>query len=104
MTTEIAACGGPNETRWQKTQPARFRHAGWRDEVSGNVYDLRSGNTHCLSPLALELLDLLTEGRRGVAELATELRDVFHSLDDASSRVQAELNQMQKIGLIENLN
>ncbi len=104
MNTAKTPDGVPNEARWQRSLPARFRHASWHDEVSGNVFDLRSGSTHCLSPLALELLDLLTDGPRGVADLAAELSDIFHSLDDASSSVRAELSKMQRIGLIDTLN
>lgn len=85
---------------WQRTEPDRFRFRFWADDLTANVYDQRSGETHCLSPLAVELLQLLDAGPGTTLVLATALSEVLGGDEPAHAAVSDELRRLQRIGLI----
>ncbi len=89
------------EPLWQRTEPARFRFRFWDDDLTANVYDLRSGETHMLSTLALELLYLLDTGVTDATAMAASLVEVLNGSDPAVDLVRDEMRRLQRIGLAE---
>ena len=90
----------PEQIRWQRAEPSRFRFRFWPDEAAANAFDLRSGSTHCVSPLGLELIALLDGGARTTAELLDELHDVFEDREQACGFLHNELTRLSTIGLV----
>lgn len=89
------------EPLWQRTEPSRFRFRFWNDDLTANVYDLRSGETHLLSTLALELLHLLDSGVTEAPEMAASLAEVLNGPEAAVDLVRDEMRRLQRIGLAE---
>lgn len=69
--------------------------------MTANVYDLRSGETHGLSTLALELLHLLDTGVTAEPAMVSTLAEVLHGADLAVDQVRDEIRRLQRIGLVE---
>lgn len=94
--------GSAGQTVW-KLQ--RSEDLLWRDwEDSAAVYDARSGHTHLLNALGMELLAMLMTAPRSEATLLHELTaDMPDGLDadEAMFHVGSQLRQLQELGLVE---
>ena len=87
---------------WSRAGRERFLIRSWSGE-EGVVYDMLSGDTHLLEPLALALFQRLDAGApcsagalaSELAELGTD--DVHESALDA---VEQSLESMRRVGLV----
>ena len=73
----------------------------WPDGVV--VYNLESGNTHLLNPIAGQVLKLLAEAPADSTRIARQLADQIYLASDAELdyNVASLLNQLDSLGLIE---
>jgi PqqD family protein of HPr-rel-A system len=86
---------------WRRIPAPQLRLQTWPDEATANAYDLRSGETHALSTLALEVLDLLASSAQTTAELAAQLAEVLDDSANACTCVHDELSRLRRIGMVE---
>ena len=89
------------ETAWSFFRGDRFRLKEWDDDAV--VYDIISGDTHVVEPLAMELLQLLRERSSGTsAELVAEVLGLFQgeSRTEVSVSVGETLLRLQQLGLV----
>jgi PqqD family protein of HPr-rel-A system len=82
---------------WQPALTGRTRLKMWDDDDTGVLYDVVSGDTHVLDPLAMEVLRLLFDRPSGMADLCRHLQALSPELDQARlpllvSRVLARLH------------
>jgi len=73
----------------------------WNDGVV--VFNVRSGNTHLLNPVTVQILKILTEQPRDVAQIAERLAtENDTSVDDELlAELEKALLQLDELGLIE---
>lgn len=83
-----------------KAEPERFRFRVWDDDLTASVFDVRSGETHGLSTLALELLYLLDRGALTVAGMAGLLDEDLGGPGQAEHLVRDEVDRLERISLI----
>jgi PqqD family protein of HPr-rel-A system len=86
---------------WALSRPHQLLWRDWGD--SGAAYDAGSGDTHLISALAIELLELLSTAPRTEAALGLELVD---ALGDAESEAVAsligeQLTSLHGLGLVQ---
>ncbi len=89
---------------WSCAGRERFLIRSWSGE-EGVVFDMLSGDTHLLEPLALELLQRLEpnvprSARALLDDLADVDVDVEDSLDSALMAVEQSLESMRRVGLV----
>ncbi len=89
---------------WSCAGRERFLIRSWSGE-EGVVFDMLSGDTHLLEPLALELLQRLEpnvprSARALLDDLAEVDVDVEDSLDSALTAVEQSLESMRRVGLV----
>ncbi len=89
---------------WSCAGRERFLIRSWSGE-EGVVFDMLSGDTHLLEPLALELLQRLEpnvprSARALLDDLADVDVDVENSLDSALMAVEQSLESMRRVGLV----
>jgi PqqD family protein of HPr-rel-A system len=82
---------------WQPALTGRTRLKMWDDDDTGVLYDVVSGDTHVLDPLAMEVLRLLFDRASGIVDLCRQLQALSPELDRARlpllvSRVLARLH------------
>ena len=83
-----------------RTEPERFRFRVWDDDLTASVFDVRSGETHGLSTLALELLYLLDRGALTVAAMAGLLDEDLGGPGQAEQLVRDEVDRLERIGMV----
>ena len=87
---------------WSRVARDRLLVRSWSGE-EGVVYDMLSGDTHLLEPLALELLQRLEpEVPRSARALLDDLADVAVDADAATAlaAVEQSLESMRRAGLV----
>lgn len=90
------------EQRWSCCDAGRFRTKDWGEDEAV-IYDIASGDTHVMDPLAMEILDRLKcSPGLSAASLQAALGDVFEGLPDAevALRIERCLAGLQQIGLV----
>ena len=94
------------QSMWRHAKQDRFRLLFWEGDLTGNVYDIQSGETHCLSMLAVELLHILdsdTFAGSTIASIASSLAEYLGGAEEAERLVQDEMARLQRIGLVESV-
>lgn len=88
--------------RWTVLSPEDILLQSWDDDHCAVVYSGRSGDTHLVSPLACEILRLLTKAPHTSEMLLRGLTEAFedHDEPDALDIIEAVLFELQSIDLI----
>jgi PqqD family protein of HPr-rel-A system len=89
-------------TTWSCAARERFLVRSWSGE-EGVVFDMLSGDTHLLEPLALELLHRLDPAvTRSAPELLDDLADFVEDTppESALAAVEHSLESMRRVGLV----
>jgi PqqD family protein of HPr-rel-A system len=90
---------------WRQAHAGHLRLHAWPDDDSAVVFDRLSGETHALGSVALALVRRLGRAAASTAELCADLPPVTATLAaepmPAQAQVLAELQALQRIGLIE---
>ncbi len=87
--------------RWRVDATRVASHA-WADEDERLVYDQRSGHTHMVGPIEAWILDRLTSGPLGVAELVEEFADGSEPASaDVVRQIEAILRRLEDAELAE---
>lgn len=82
---------------WYACLEHRFRFKEWGEEGTV-VYDIASGDTHVLDPLAMELLHMLTQDpARKTESVRDELRGIYGG--EVPSNVELSLARLEEVGL-----
>jgi PqqD family protein of HPr-rel-A system len=87
---------------WSLVSPAQIYIRAWENEDAAVVYDARSGDTHLIEPLALEVLRFL-KNEPGTAEsLSIKLISLYAQEDHGSiiDLIPAILQDMRDVGLL----
>lgn len=96
---------------WRASFSATSHIKMWDDDDAGVLYDARTGDTHFLDPVAMELLRLLSLSPRSIAAMAeTLVSDMSPAFDDRPSlsaslldRVTRAVQRLQDCGLASSL-
>jgi len=89
------------DRRWLADPAARLVWRHWGD--AHFAFDPRSHQTHYLNTLAVEIVDILNEGPRTVAEILralTERHDVEDEDDALLEAIQSSLNVLDRLGIV----
>jgi PqqD family protein of HPr-rel-A system len=88
--------------RW-RVDPAQVMSHAWADEDEQLVYDQRSGHTHMVGPIEAWILNRLTSGPVGVAELVEEFADGSEqpASADVLRQIEAILRRLEDVELAE---
>ena len=91
----------PYLTRWHCIASKELLWEHWEDESL--LFDCRSGQTHTLTPLATEVILLLTEQTLSVDVITTQLNAMFAELNHAITidDIDDLLIHFDSLGLIE---
>ena len=82
--------------------PERFVVRSWSGD-EGIVYDMNSGDTHLLEPLALELMQRLEPGiARSARALLDGLAEIIadDGAEHALAAIEQSLESMRRVGLV----
>ena len=82
--------------RWQACR--EFRSAEWPDGVV--IYDTASGDTHHLTPAALQILNLIHDSPSTLKALA-EVLPSGATAEDSLSMIEAIVTDLTELGFIE---
>ena len=89
-------------TTWSCASRERFLVRSWSGE-EGVAYDMLSGDTHLLAPLALELLlRLEPDVARSAQVLLDSLDDIIvdDGRESALAAIEQSLESMRRVGLV----
>jgi len=87
---------------WSSASRERFLVRSWSGE-EGVAYDMLSGDTHLLTPLALELLQRLEpDVPRSAGALLDSLADIIEDdgPESALAVIEQSLESMRRVGLV----
>jgi len=89
------------DRRWLADSNAKLVWRHWGD--AHFAFDPRSHQTHFLNTLAVEVVDILDDGPRTVAEILralTERHDVEDEDDALLEAIQSSLNILDRLGIV----
>ena len=97
--SELIACAAP---RWIAFSLGCLHVESWDGHDTAMVYEPRSGNTHLLDALPLELLHVLQKAPRTVEQLAAEFSDLIETGHEgaASTLLLQCLHRLQDMNLV----
>ena len=88
-----------NQTRWHCIAGDKLLWEHWDEESL--LYDCRSGQTHSLTPLAVEVVLLLQTGEFSLEEITGKLSNMFSGIQLPANEIHDLLDHFEALGLIE---
>lgn len=87
---------------WSLVSPAQLYIRAWEGEDTAVVYDARSGDTHLIEALALEVLHLLKDQPSSTEALSLKLISLYAQDDHVSiiDLIPTILRDMRDVGLL----
>jgi PqqD family protein of HPr-rel-A system len=87
---------------WSLAAPTQLYIRVWEDDETAVVYDARSGDTHLIEPLGIEVLSLLTDEPSSIASINLRLASLYAQEDHVPifDLIPTILRDMHDVGLI----
>lgn len=92
----------PLSPLWSLASPAQLFIRVWEDDETAVAYDARSGDTHLIEPLGLEVLSLLRDEPNTIESINLQLASLYAPEDHVSvfDLIPTILRDMHDVGLI----